>query len=172
MRTAVRKNPIPPRRIFLVLLGMSLTLIGIGGVRAEAQTTATTTPIAYGQSAVGILQAGDGNFYAPSPALFQNCDNDTTQECAYIYKMTATGATSIFYGFQAVPNSAGELAVSKDGLWPVALFVGADGSLYGACKYNGPKGAGSIFQLTLGGTLTVLKSFKAGDPGYSIHRRR
>jgi hypothetical protein len=168
MRTATWKYLFTARRVFLLLRVLSLTLLGMGwGVPVEAQTTATTTPVAYGQSAVGILQAGDGNFYAPSPSGFYTCDSDPTQECAYIYKMTPTGVTSIFYRFQPVPGSAGEVAVSMDGLWPVALFVGADGSLYGACKYNGPKGGGSIFQLTLDGTLTVLKSFKVGDPGYT-----
>ena len=152
-----------PSLLLLVALATALT------VPLQAQTTAVTTTVAIGGPGEGMLQAGDGNFYSPSQPFFVACGDDPTQLCAYIYKMTPKGVASIFYTFQRLPASggAGILTINKDGLWPVALFVGEDGNLYGACRYDGPLGAGTIFRIALAdGTLTVLKSFKAGDPGY------
>jgi uncharacterized repeat protein (TIGR03803 family) len=90
--------------------------------------------------------------------------------CAYIYQINPAGGMTQFYAFESLPTSASLNATNRDGLWPSALIVGTDGNLYGACRYNGPGGGGTIFKIDLAGNYTLLKSFKLGgntvDPGY------
>src|SRR5947209_14010608 len=86
-----------------------------------AQTTATVTPVAYAASSNGALQAGDGNFYSTSLPLFQNCNNDPNSLCAYLYKMTPAGLTSIVHTFGPVPTAPSGGTTNTDGLWPTAL---------------------------------------------------
>ncbi len=157
-------------------LATCLTLIaGLAAAFAaplQAQT-ATNTVIAIGPSAQGIVQAGDGNFYAPSPSGFVACQTDATMECAYIYQITPAGVVTAFHSFQPISTSTGPTAPNADGLGPTALIVGIDGNLYGACRYGGPGGGGTIFEIPLtgpkAGILSLLASFSFGgaqpDPG-------
>jgi uncharacterized repeat protein (TIGR03803 family) len=154
---------------------IAATTLGImGGLCAPLQAqTATNTVIAIGPSAQGIVQAGDGNLYAPSLKAFVACVSDATMECAYIYKITPAGVVTALHSFQEISVSTGPTAPNTDGIWPTALLVGIDGNLYGACKYGGPGGFGTIFEIPLTGTnagnLVVLTSFgstgTAVDPG-------
>ena len=148
---------------FLLLVALATALT----VPLPAQTTATTTTFVISDAeATGLLQAGDGNFYATSPPVFQTCDDDSGNLCAYIFKVTSTGVASVFHPFQPTATA---LTPNLDGTKVTSLFVGSDGNLYGTCANGGPGGSGTIFQITLGGssdgTLTVLKSFIATDPG-------
>jgi hypothetical protein len=144
----------------LLLLALASTFTA----PVQAQT-ATTTTVAIGGISNGILQAGDGNFYSASSIdIDVACHDDPAYLCDYIYKMTPQGVASVFYSFERVPTqpSLDTFSITKDGLAPKSLFVGADGNLYGACPEHGPGGGGSIFRIALNdGTLTVLKSFKA-----------
>lgn len=158
------------KHTLILLAGM----LGICLVQLAAQTPpATYSVIAIGPSAQGIVQAGDGNFYAPSLKFFQACIDDSTKLCADIYKITPTGTMSTFYEFEREPTSASVTAINKDGIWPTSLIVGIDGALYGTCQYGGPGGFGTIFRITLAGDFTILKSFgpnpgnTAIDVGYS-----
>ncbi len=147
--------------LLLVAVATALT------VALPAQTTATTTTFVISNAgAIGLLQAGDGNFYATSPAGFQSCNDDSDNLCAYIFKVTSTGVASIFHSFQPTATA---VSGNLDGTKPTSLFLGSDGELYGTCANGGPGGYGTIFQITLGGNLdghlTVLKSFISTDPG-------
>ena len=150
------------------------SLMLAAAVSIPAQT-ATNTVIAIGPSAQGIVQAPDGNFYAPSLKAFEACQADATKLCANIYKITPAGVMSVFSAFDPVSTSSSVTASSKNGLWPVALLVGIDGNLYGACRYYGPSGFGTIFQIPLtgptAGQINVLASFGSSatglDPGAS-----
>jgi uncharacterized repeat protein (TIGR03803 family) len=150
---------------FLALLALATVFT----LPVGAQTTATVTPINYG-AAAGILQAGDGNFYALS-GYGSTCDTDSSQYCSYVYQLKSDGTVSTFHTFPPVPTSAGNTAVNTEGYLPVALFVGTDGNFYGACQAGGPGGFGTIFQITPAGVLKVLKSFGVtannADPGSS-----
>ena len=150
-------------------LMLFVALATLFAAMAQAQTTATVTPVAYAQPSFGVLQAGDGNFYAPSLPIFETCIGDTTHLCSYIFQMTPSGATSIFAALDPIPTSA--TAVNTYGIEPAALIVGADGNLYGACLAGGPGGFGTIFKVDIATkVITVLKSFgvtgNALDPGY------
>ena len=142
----------------LVLIGL---LTGAASP-LEAQTATTATFSITGVPMAGILQAGDGNFYSISVPIGIACKSDATMLCSYIYQITPTGNTSVFYSFQPVLAAANY--TNSDGFMPVALIAGTDGNLYGACLYGGPGGGGTIFKLT-GGVLSVLTSFGATDPG-------
>jgi uncharacterized repeat protein (TIGR03803 family) len=137
--------------------------------------SATNTVIAIGPSAQGIVQAPDGNFYAPSIKAFDACITDATMLCANIYQITPAGVMTVFHAFAPEPASSGGTAPNLDGLWPMALIVGIDGNLYGACRYAGPGGLGTIFEIPLtgpnAGKINVLASFGSSgtglDPGAS-----
>jgi uncharacterized repeat protein (TIGR03803 family) len=135
----------------------------------RAQTTAAVTPINYAQPSSGMLQAGDGNFYAPSPPILVTCINDTTNLCSYIFQMTRAGATSIFFEFGAIPVNSD--LKNTYGIEPSALIVGLDGNLYGTTLAGGPGTFGTIFKIDINTkTPTILKSFGTNgsviDPGY------
>jgi uncharacterized repeat protein (TIGR03803 family) len=148
-------------RLFL-LAGLAAPLA------AAAQTPpATDTVIAFNIGlAYGILQAGDGNFYSPSIPFYVSCQNNSNELCAAIYQITPAGAMTAFHSFAPVSDSSTNNA---DGLWPTALIVGTDGNLYGACRYGGPSGLGTIFKITPSGTFSLLKFFSSNgatlDPG-------
>ena len=149
---------------FLLLIALATALT----VPVEAQTTATTTPIAYARPSAGMLQAGDQNFYAPSQPILESCTTDLSQVCSYVYKMTPDGTTSILHSFPQLSNSANP-PVNAEGVQPTALIVGTDGNLYGTCQLGGPGGFGTIFRIDLAGNPTLLESFgvtgNAIDPG-------
>jgi uncharacterized repeat protein (TIGR03803 family) len=146
-----------------------------GLVPGMAQTTPVifNLPLAVGTLGYGVIEAGDGNFYAMSmPNATQNtCPGNSNQTCSYIYQITKNNTLSTYHSFQAVNGTSGNL-VNTDGLNPTALITGNDGNLYGACKFGGPGGFGTIFKITSNGTFTVLASFGvstttsgAPDPG-------
>jgi uncharacterized repeat protein (TIGR03803 family) len=140
-------------------------------VPAIAQTMpgVSNTPLAVGTVGYGVIEAGDGNFYAMSlPNLsLQSCADNSNQYCSYIYKITKSSGLSTFHAFQEVsPTSANP--ANTDGLKPIALIEGTDGNLYGACNISGPGQFGTIFKITPNGTLTVLTSFGVSttNPGF------
>ncbi|HEY2467590.1 MAG TPA: choice-of-anchor tandem repeat GloVer-containing protein [Terracidiphilus sp.] len=148
------------RRFSLPALALTL-LAGIlmaGAAPLEAQTTATVTPINYAQQSNGMLQAGDGNFYAPSLPILVTCINDSAHLCSYIFQMTKAGATSIFFPFDQISTS--DALKNTYGIEPSALIVGMDGNLYGTCLAGGPGTLGTIFKIDIKTKQpTVLKSF-------------
>jgi hypothetical protein len=109
---------------------------------------ATNTVIAFGYG-VGMLQAGDQNFYGISTSIEVPCVPNVG-ECDKIYQVTPTGMASVFYTFgQASSNSAN----NPSGCQLTGLIVGTDGDLYGTCIYGGSGGNGTI-TLTVSGELT------------------
>jgi len=173
-RTALEQNSAVRSEVFslaqklLTFLLLPVALAALLTIPVEAQTTATTTTfVIAGQGGTHLLQAGDGNFYATTPPVFQTCANDPAKNlCAYIFQVTQKGQAGIFYPFQPTATA---LTPNLDGTKVTSLFVGADGNLYGSCANAGPGGSGTIFQLSIlgksAGTLKVLKSFSASDPG-------
>src|SRR5690242_11766903 len=76
----------------------------VSPVQAQV-STATNTVIAIGPPTQGIVQAGDGNFYAPSQKFFEACQSNSSQNCAFIYKVTPSGTMTPFHAFQPVSNT-------------------------------------------------------------------
>ncbi len=104
--------------------------------------------LSFGSPVVGpLLQASDGNFYGAlhtgSGAAFGT-----------IFKMTPGGAISIVYTF-ACPTGVCTNGSYLEG----GLIQGKDGNFYGTADDGGANERGVVYQLTLGGSLTVLHSF-------------
>jgi uncharacterized repeat protein (TIGR03803 family) len=124
---------------------------------ASAQSPATNTVIAFGYG-VGMLQAGDQNFYGISTSIEVPCVPNVG-ECDKIYQVTQAGVASVFYTF-AEANS--NFTNNPGGCQLTDLIVGTDGDLYGTCIYGGTGGNGSIFKISLNETpvsVTTLASF-------------
>jgi len=97
----------------------------------------------------GLVLATNGNFYgATSGGGAQTNGNGGT-----IFEITPGGQLTTLYRFCSQTNCT-------DGSNPVATLVQAsNGNLYGTTTGGGSNGAGTVFQITLGGTLTTLYSF-------------
>jgi uncharacterized repeat protein (TIGR03803 family) len=93
-----------------------------------------------------VLLANDGNFYGTTYGGGANSGNGT------VFQMTPSGTLKDIYSFCAQTNCT-------DGALPIGRLIQADGNLYGTTAYGGANNRGTVFQITLGGTLTVLYSF-------------
>jgi uncharacterized repeat protein (TIGR03803 family) len=111
-------------------------------------------------SYAGLVQATDGNFYGTTEygGNAATCDGG----CGTVFKVTPSGTLTTLLSFT---NSANPVA---------ALIQATDGSLYGTTGVGGanndcggsapgPIGCGTVFKVTLGGTLTTLFSFDSTD---------
>lgn len=107
----------------------------------------------------GLLLANDGNFYGTT----SRGSNATCQYgCGTVFRITPQGQFTTIYSFSG-----------SDGANPYAKLVqGADGYLYGS-TYNGGSsnancdaGCGTLFRMTLNGTLTTIHRFRWTDGAY------
>jgi uncharacterized repeat protein (TIGR03803 family) len=103
----------------------------------------------------GLVQGSDGNFYGTTYGGGSAGDGT-------IFRITSDGTLTTLYSFVE--------SVSGVGQWPTAgLVQGSDGNFYGTTGWGGnaiagqPDGAGTVFKITPGGTLTTLYSFSGTD---------
>jgi uncharacterized repeat protein (TIGR03803 family) len=108
-----------------------------------------------------LIRASNGAFYGTNyGGVYDNCYGP----CGSVFKITPGGKLTTLYSFCAVvQNNA-----CTDGDQPTfSLTQGSDGNLYGTTSSGGTDGVnagyGTIFKITLTGTLTTLYSF----PGYT-----
>jgi uncharacterized repeat protein (TIGR03803 family) len=96
-----------------------------------------------------VTQASDGNFYGPS-------DNGGRSGAGVIYRITSTGKFSVLYEF---------CVACSDGIIPISVVQGRNGKLYGTTYgyRDNSTDLGTVFELTLGGTLTTLHTFTGLD---------
>ena len=110
--------------------------------------------------AAGLVQAIDGNFYGTT--LYGGTVGDGT-----VFRITPEGALTTLYNFCS--QGGGDCT---DGREPVGgLVQGIDGNFYGTTLLGGANscagaGCGTVFRITLGGTLTTLHSFDGTDGEY------
>lgn len=101
-----------------------------------------------GASPGNLIQTADGSFYGTAGNS--------------IFRMTPTGALTIFHAFGSATDPGGE--------GPGRLFQANDGTFYGLTNSGGDYlcgsiGCGTAFSLTPGGMHTVLHSFNGGGDG-------
>lgn len=97
-----------------------------------------------------VIQAADGNYYGTT--VYGGPTYTGT-----VFKITPAGAISTVYLFCSLANCV-------DGAQPFSgLTLGADGNLYGSTNFGGANGEGTVFKVTLSGTLTTLHSFDGTD---------
>jgi len=111
--------------------------------------------------ATGLVFAGDGNFYGTTwrGGSSQACLGG----CGTVFKITPSGTFTSLYSFCSQQNCA-------DGQQPLGgLVQGSDGNLYGTTWEGGvvnsgcSNGCGTVFKISLTGTLTTLHSFQGAD---------
>jgi uncharacterized repeat protein (TIGR03803 family) len=97
-----------------------------------------------------LIQANDGNFYGTTNRGGANYPGFGT-----IFKITPTGTLTVLHSFD---GTDGELCLA-------GLIQGTDGNLYGTTSFGGTNAGfgGTVFKITLTGTLTTLHSFGGGD---------
>jgi len=114
----------------------------------------------YGAFGVGsrsgaMVQGHDGNLYGTTPT-----GGTVTNVPGYfgtVFKMTPDGSFTSLYLFGTVYYSNGG---NDNGHWPQGnLIQGTDGNLYGTTQYGGPPNGGTVFQVTTGGSLSILYNF-------------
>jgi|SRR5208282_158144 uncharacterized repeat protein (TIGR03803 family) len=104
-----------------------------------------------------LILASNGDFYGTTV-------NGGANGQGNVFKMTAAGKLTTLYSFCSVFQNG----ACTDGAQPnFALVEGSDGNLYGTTSVGGNDGVndgyGTIFKITLGGTLTTLYNF----PGFT-----
>lgn len=116
------------------------------GSRSAAQTF--TTLLSFdgtdgANSTAGLIRATDGNFYGTTSEGGANSDGS-------VFRISPSGALTTIYSFCSK-------SACSDGANPMgALIQATDGNLYGTT------GLGTVFKVTLSGTLTTLGN--AGGP--------
>ncbi len=111
-----------------------------------------TTPSDGGIPAAGLVQASDGNFYG---STFYG----GSISAGSLFRISSTGSYTLLHNFA-------DGSVTNDGAQPAAPLIQAtDGNLYGTTSTSGAEGWGTLYQLTLQGGYSVVRSF--GDGSYS-----
>jgi uncharacterized repeat protein (TIGR03803 family) len=108
----------------------------------------------------GLLLATDENFYGVTST--GGGSTSCRSGCGSVFKLTPNGAMTVLHSFSLT-----------DGAYPAAALVeGADGNLYGttsaggsnsSCSYENLVGCGTIFKITMAGTLTTVHNFNGSD---------
>jgi uncharacterized repeat protein (TIGR03803 family) len=113
---------------------------------------------------MSLVQGTDGNLYGTTFLGGVNTNSmcnfsGTEHTCGEIFRITPSGALTTLYSFCLLANCA-------DGSNPAAGLVAAtDGNLYGTTGAGGTSGGGTVFKITLSGTLTRLYSFNGIPDG-------
>jgi uncharacterized repeat protein (TIGR03803 family) len=102
-----------------------------------------------------LIQASDGNFYGST--VYGG--SSTSSYSGTLFRISSTGSYSILHNFR-------DGTVTNDGEEPsAALLQASDGNLYGTTDSGGSAGFGTLYQVTLQGSYTLLRSFGDGTYG-------
>src|SRR5579871_4307943 len=100
-----------------------------------------------------LVQGRDGNFYGTN-------EYGGANETGTVFKITPAGGFTLLHSFSAINGASG----NGDGAYPNAVLIqGSDGNFYGVTFRGGPNDAGTVYQITPGGTLTNLHAFNGLD---------
>jgi uncharacterized repeat protein (TIGR03803 family) len=113
-----------------------------------------------GNAASALILATDGNFYGTTAQGGGSTCPRGTNLCGTVFKITPSGTLTTLYVFCSQTNCT-------DGFYPTAALVqGRDGNLYGTTSQGGTAGqcplhagCGTVFRITLSGTLTTIYTF-------------
>jgi uncharacterized repeat protein (TIGR03803 family) len=105
-----------------------------------------------------IIEGGDGYLYGTTD--YGGESSCQSIGCGTVFRISKIGAFTMLYGF-----------TGPDGEYPIGgVIQDSHGNLYGTTYAGGAYGGcydrcGTVFQLTLGGTLTTLHNFAGPDGG-------
>jgi uncharacterized repeat protein (TIGR03803 family) len=102
----------------------------------------------------GLMQATNGDFYGTT--VYGGTGGSGT-----IFKMTPAGDFTVIFNFPAVGFDNN----NADGAQPNGIIQASDGNFYGTTRLGGPRGNGTLFRCTSGGTLTTLYYFSKDVTG-------
>jgi len=155
---AQRSSVVTPR--FPRLICNLVLFCAAAAIAAPAQSTFFTTLASFdganGQFAEApLIQGTVGNFYGTTRAggASNHCDGG----CGTVFKITPAGTLATLYSFCSQPNCT-------DGAGPQGLIPPVNGYFYGTTSgytIDGYYGYGTVFKMSLSGTLTTLYSFCA-----------
>jgi uncharacterized repeat protein (TIGR03803 family) len=115
-----------------------------------------------GQTPYGrLVEGSDGALYGTT---YQGGSNGY----GTVYRITKLGQFSLLHSFYGYNSGTG---IYEDGLYPYSgLIVATDGNMYGTTNSYGHYGYGTIYQITTGGTFSVVHSFNnaAGEGAYTF----
>lgn len=96
-----------------------------------------------------LVEGRDGNLYGTASRGF-------SLGRGIVFRMTPAGAFTVLrsFDFSGAPDSAPPLS---------GVLEASDGYLYGATRYGGDADLGTIFKMSLDGTLTTVHSFMGTD---------
>jgi uncharacterized repeat protein (TIGR03803 family) len=127
---------------------------------AGVLTTLASFTGANGAGPTGLVQGSDGNFYGTTSAGGSTYVDSLNRGDGTVFKITSTGTLTTLASFAGANGSDPT----------VALVQGTDGNFYGTTLNGGStyvdslnRGNGTIFMMTLAGSLTTLVSFTAAN---------
>jgi uncharacterized repeat protein (TIGR03803 family) len=125
-----------------------------GGALTTLYSFCSQSGCADGRDPVGgLVQARDGNLYGTTVWGGIVSSPDCLFGCGTVFKITPTGTLTTVYSF--CPQAG-----CMDGESPQSgLIQAASGNLYGTTDTGGANGGGTLFKMSLSGTLTTLYSF-------------
>jgi uncharacterized repeat protein (TIGR03803 family) len=154
--------------VIAVSCGVTAWLSGCSRGRFEAGSLsppAAPAPVTTnGSGPNGLIQGSDGNFYGTAQAGGQYGEG-------VVFRLTPSGSQTVLYSF-----AGGQ----KDGAAPQGLIQGSDGNLYGTTLAGGENictrpppaggdgaqsGCGTVFEITLAGTESIIYFFTGGADG-------
>ena len=135
------------------IVSFLVAILMVSGISAAAQTFTLldSFDVTDGSEAnASLVQAIDGNFYGTT--IYGGIYNGGT-----IFKVTPSGTLTTIYNFCAVSGCPDGSQLYS------ALLLGPDNALYGTTYIGGASNYGTIFKISLTGTLTTLHSFALTD---------
>jgi uncharacterized repeat protein (TIGR03803 family) len=107
-----------------------------------------------------MVEATNGKFYGLTSFGGSGRDCGTPSRCGTVFEITRTGGFRTLHSFCVQTGC-------PDGSLPYGLVQASNKNLYGAATEGGSNmcsfGCGTIFDITPGGTLTILHSFDGAD---------
>ena len=104
----------------------------------------------HGFNSTELITGSDGNMYGNTRAGGPN-NNGT------VFQITTSGSLTTLYTFSALTNGT-----NSDGANPQSgLIQGNDGNYYGTTQNGGAYSAGTFFEITASGLMTVIHSFNS-----------
>jgi|HubBroStandDraft_1064217.scaffolds.fasta_scaffold13774_3 uncharacterized repeat protein (TIGR03803 family) len=132
-----------PRR-YTVFALYAMTTMALG---AQTVTTLHSFDSTDGEDpGAALIEGADGNFYGTT--IHGGANGQGT-----VFKISSGGTFTLLYSFCS-------LSKCSDGASPFApLFQSNDGNLYGTTAAGGSTNGGTVFKITLDGSMTTLYSF-------------
>jgi uncharacterized repeat protein (TIGR03803 family) len=105
-----------------------------------------------------LVQATDGNFYGTTNegGVSEFCSLPPGVGCGTVFKIAAGGMLTTLYNFC-------DQTGCPDGYGPGGLMQATGGNFYGTTYNGGASSYGTVFRVTVAGSLTTLHSFDGTD---------